>query len=97
MLDVIRFSFIYWCMFYDFKLHNVGCYKIFIYILVYVICFSVVRKLQDFESPFISLKSANKDCVHRIVLRKRFVFILHIQFFYAAILLEVSHNTMELV
>jgi len=41
MLDVIRFSFINWCMFYDFKLHNVGCYKIFIYILVYVICFSV--------------------------------------------------------
>ncbi|XP_074656433.1 sorting nexin-17-like [Tubulanus polymorphus] len=31
---------------------------------------SIVRKLQDFESPFISLKAALKDGVHRIVLRK---------------------------
>ncbi|ESO85974.1 hypothetical protein LOTGIDRAFT_235573 [Lottia gigantea] len=33
---------------------------------------SIVRKLQEFESPFISLRSANKDCVHRIVLRKSY-------------------------
>jgi hypothetical protein len=31
----------------------------------------VVRKLQDFESPYISLKYANKVGSHRIVLRKR--------------------------
>ena len=37
-----------------------------------LIHFSVVRKLQDFESPFISLKSANKPCPHRIVLRKSY-------------------------
>ncbi|KAJ8322353.1 hypothetical protein KUTeg_000824 [Tegillarca granosa] len=33
---------------------------------------SIVRKLQEFESPFISLKFANKDGPHRIVLRKSF-------------------------
>ncbi|XP_053382758.1 sorting nexin-17-like isoform X1 [Mercenaria mercenaria] len=33
---------------------------------------SIVRKLQDFESPSISLKSANLKGVHRIVLRKCF-------------------------
>ncbi|KAK3087630.1 hypothetical protein FSP39_008626 [Pinctada imbricata] len=33
---------------------------------------SLVRKLQEFESPFISLKYANKQGVHRIVLRKSF-------------------------
>ncbi|CAH1774725.1 unnamed protein product [Owenia fusiformis] len=31
---------------------------------------SIVRKLQDFESPHISLKAANKEGVHKIVLRK---------------------------
>ncbi|KAL4218167.1 Sorting nexin-17 [Mactra antiquata] len=33
---------------------------------------SIVRKLQDFESPYISLKSAQKNGVHRIVLRKSY-------------------------
>jgi len=33
---------------------------------------TIVRKLQDFESPFISLKSANKLGSHRIVLRKSY-------------------------
>ncbi|XP_013392676.1 sorting nexin-17 [Lingula anatina] len=33
---------------------------------------SIIRKLQDFESPFISLKAANKDGVHKIVLRKSY-------------------------
>ncbi|XP_046577803.1 sorting nexin-17-like isoform X2 [Haliotis rubra] len=33
---------------------------------------SIVRKFQDFESPYISLKAANKEGVHRIVLRKSF-------------------------
>ncbi|XP_041361399.1 sorting nexin-17-like isoform X2 [Gigantopelta aegis] len=33
---------------------------------------SIVRKLQDFESPYISLKAANKEGVHRIVLRKSY-------------------------
>ncbi|XP_025088996.1 sorting nexin-17-like isoform X2 [Pomacea canaliculata] len=31
---------------------------------------SIVRRLQDFESPYISLRTANKNGVHRIVLRK---------------------------
>ncbi|CAG5128901.1 unnamed protein product [Candidula unifasciata] len=31
---------------------------------------SIVRKLQEFESPYLSLKAANKHGVHRIVLRK---------------------------
>lgn len=30
----------------------------------------VIRKIQDFESPFISLKEANKNETHKIVLRK---------------------------
>lgn len=33
---------------------------------------SIVRKLQDFESPYISLKSADKQSVHRIVLRRSY-------------------------
>ncbi|RUS79709.1 hypothetical protein EGW08_012517, partial [Elysia chlorotica] len=33
---------------------------------------SVVRKLQEFESPCLSLKAANKHAVHRIVLRKAY-------------------------
>ncbi|XP_033727766.1 sorting nexin-17-like [Pecten maximus] len=33
---------------------------------------SIVRKLQEFESPFISLKYANKSGTHRIVFRKSF-------------------------
>ncbi|XP_052762786.1 sorting nexin-17-like isoform X2 [Mya arenaria] len=33
---------------------------------------SIVRKLQDFESPYISLKSATKQAFHRVVLRKSF-------------------------
>ncbi|KAK6168256.1 hypothetical protein SNE40_022120 [Patella caerulea] len=33
---------------------------------------SIVRKLQEFESPFISLRSANKEGEHRIVLRKSY-------------------------
>ncbi|KAL3889927.1 hypothetical protein ACJMK2_002244 [Sinanodonta woodiana] len=33
---------------------------------------SIVRKFQDFESPYISLKSANKEATHRIVLRKSY-------------------------
>ncbi|XP_059158021.1 sorting nexin-17-like isoform X2 [Physella acuta] len=31
---------------------------------------SIVRRLQEFESPYLSLKAANKNAVHRIVLRK---------------------------
>uniref|UniRef100_A0A2C9M5Q8 Ras-associating domain-containing protein n=1 Tax=Biomphalaria glabrata TaxID=6526 RepID=A0A2C9M5Q8_BIOGL len=31
---------------------------------------SIVRRFQEFESPYLSLKAANKDGVHRIVLRK---------------------------
>lgn len=31
---------------------------------------SIVRKLQDFESPYISLKASSEQGVHRIVLRK---------------------------
>lgn len=33
---------------------------------------SIVRKLQEFESPYISLKSANKEGTFRIVLRKSY-------------------------
>lgn len=33
---------------------------------------SVVRKMQDFESPCLSLKAANKHGVHRVVLRKAY-------------------------
>ncbi|XP_067929125.1 sorting nexin-17-like [Watersipora subatra] len=33
---------------------------------------SIVRKLQDFESPYLSLKAANQSGVHRLVLRKSF-------------------------
>uniref|UniRef100_A0A0B6Y8D2 Sorting nexin-17 n=1 Tax=Arion vulgaris TaxID=1028688 RepID=A0A0B6Y8D2_9EUPU len=33
---------------------------------------SIMRQLQDFESPYLSLKAANKSEVHRIVLRKRY-------------------------
>ncbi|ELU18303.1 hypothetical protein CAPTEDRAFT_150546 [Capitella teleta] len=33
---------------------------------------TIVRKLQEFESPFISLKAANRSATHRIVLRKSF-------------------------
>lgn len=33
---------------------------------------AVVRKLQEFESPYISLKAANEQGTHRIVLRKRY-------------------------
>ena len=33
----------------------------------------VVRKLQEFESPYISLKAAQEAGTHRIVLRRRYV------------------------
>ncbi|KAI8497403.1 PREDICTED: sorting nexin-17-like [Branchiostoma belcheri] len=33
---------------------------------------SIVRKLQEFESPYISLKTAESEAKHRIVLRKNF-------------------------
>ncbi|XP_064597329.1 sorting nexin-17-like [Liolophura sinensis] len=33
---------------------------------------SIVRKLQEFESPYISLRAANKEDSHRIVLRKSY-------------------------
>ncbi|XP_035659634.1 sorting nexin-17-like [Branchiostoma floridae] len=33
---------------------------------------SIVRKLQEFESPYISLKTAETEAKHRIVLRKNF-------------------------
>ncbi len=33
-----------------------------------------MRKIQDFESPFVSLRSANKYEKHRILLRKSWVF-----------------------
>lgn len=33
---------------------------------------SIVRKLQDFESPYLSLKAANAQGVHRLVLRKSY-------------------------
>jgi sorting nexin-17 len=33
---------------------------------------SIVRQLQDFESPYLSLKAACKNETHRIVLRKRY-------------------------
>lgn len=38
----------------------------------------VVRKLQEFESPYLSLKAANKHGVHRIVLRKGQVFVFYL-------------------
>ena len=45
----------------------------FFEVLLYMVNFSlsVVRKLQEFESPYISLKSANKEGTFRIVLRRR--------------------------
>uniref|UniRef100_A0A0B7A079 Sorting nexin-17 n=1 Tax=Arion vulgaris TaxID=1028688 RepID=A0A0B7A079_9EUPU len=33
---------------------------------------SIVRRLQEFESPYLSLKAASKNGIHRIVLRKGF-------------------------
>ncbi|XP_052225977.1 sorting nexin-17-like isoform X2 [Dreissena polymorpha] len=49
------------------------------YFGLYLVCkeasdgeMTIVRKLQDFESPYISLKSATKQGVHRIVLRKSY-------------------------
>lgn len=44
-------------------------------VLKYLLTFSsytVVRKLQEFESPYISLKYASNVGTHRIVLRKRY-------------------------
>ncbi len=37
--------------------------------------FAVVRKLQEFESPYISLKAAAQTGTHRIVLRKRWAYL----------------------
>ena len=49
---------------YFFFLHN---YKIFIFDHL-----KVVRKLQDFESPYISLQAANKIEKHKLLIRKSY-------------------------